>query len=97
MAGLVKGMGLFYKDICRNNWDEKDPFKTVVISLISHPKSCPSIWGLLLKSQNISSNEKSQLQRKAVPTMWVCEDVASLEEKSEGSVPKPTRQFLPRD
>ena len=56
MAGLVKGMGLFYKDICRNNWDEKDSFKTVVISLISHPKSCPSIWGLLLKSQNISSN-----------------------------------------
>lgn len=67
----------------------------LVISLISHPKSCPSIWGLLLKSQNTSSNEKSQLQRKAVPTMWVCEEVTNLEENSEGLVPMPTRQFLP--
>ena len=50
MAGLVKGMGVFYKDICRNNLDEKDPFKTVFMSLISHPKSCLSTWGLLLKS-----------------------------------------------
>ena len=51
MAGLVKGIGVFYKDICRNNLDEKDPFKTVFMSLISHPKSCPLTWGLLLKSR----------------------------------------------
>lgn len=95
MAGLAKGMDVFYKDIFRNNLDERDSFKTIVISLISHPKSCPSVWGLLLKSQNASSNKKSQLQRKAVPVVWVCEEVTGLEEKSEGWVSRPTRQVLP--
>lgn len=71
-----EGTGLFLKDVCRSNLDEKDSFK---ISLSSPQKSFSSILGLLLNLRTYHLTQKDQVQLQAVH-----EDVTRLGEESEG-------------
>lgn len=89
---LVKDVGLSLKDICKSNLDEKDSFKSVLIFLISQSVFSINFWAFT-KSKNSAPNKKNQVQRKAVPTLWVHEDVTCSEGKSEQST-GPTGRFV---